>query len=196
MTFEDQRRKPQDQLGFVLHLGDFIYEVVEYPEEVPNRYDRTVYEVVRIPEGGKNGTLHYPLTVDGYRAVYRGYLADPDLQDARARWPFVAMWDNHEFSWQGWQSVVKPGDGGRPGQSVKVAANQAWFEYLPARVAPPSGSLEAFGPPEVKNVPIDRWDENGLGVEPNNLTAINSLKAYRSFRYGRHLDLILTDQHS
>ena len=27
----------------------------------------------------------------------------------------------------------------RPGQSVKVAANQAWFEYLPARVPPPSG---------------------------------------------------------
>jgi alkaline phosphatase D len=196
MMFEDQSAKPSDQLGFVLHLGDFIYEVVEYPEEVPTRFDRTVYEVARIPEGGKNGTLHYPLTVDGYRAIYRAYLADPDLQDARARWPFVAMWDNHEFSWQGWQSVVKPGDGGRPGQSVKVAANQAWFEYLPARVAPPSGSLENFGPPEVKNVPIDRWDENGLGVEPNNLTAINSLKAYRSFRYGRHLDLILTDQHS
>ena len=30
-----------------------------------------------------------PLTLDGYRAVYHGYLADPDLQDARARWPFV-----------------------------------------------------------------------------------------------------------
>jgi len=33
-------------------------------------------------------------------------------------------------------------------------------------------------------------------LEPNNLTAINSLKGYRSFRYGRHLDVIITDQHS
>jgi alkaline phosphatase D len=196
MIFEDLRAKPQDQLGFVLHLGDFIYEVVEYPDEVKSRYDRTVYEVARIPGGGRNGTLHYPLTVDGYRAIYRGYLADPDLQDARARWPFVAMWDNHEFSWQGWQSIVKPGDAGRPGQSVKVAANQAWFEYLPARVTPPGGSLETFGPPEVKDVPIERWDDNGLGIEPNNLAAINSLKGYRSLHYGRHLDLILTDQRS
>ena len=196
MIFEDERAAPEDQLGFILHLGDFIYEVVEYPEEVKTRYDRTIYEVARIPDGGKVGKFHYPLTVDGYRAIYRGYLADPDLQDARARWPFVAMWDNHEFSWQGWQSIQKAGGPERPGQSIKVAANQAWFEYLPARVAPPSGSLEAFGPPAVKDVPIEQWDENGLGVEPNNLAAINSLIGYRSFRYGRHLDLIITDQHS
>src|SRR5213075_3295736 len=29
MIFEDERAAPADQLGFVLHLGDFIYEVVE-----------------------------------------------------------------------------------------------------------------------------------------------------------------------
>ncbi len=196
MIFEDERAAPDDQLGFVLHLGDFIYEVVEYPEEIPTRYDRTVYEVARIPDGGVTDKFHYPLTVEGYRAVYRGYLADPDLQDARARWPFVAMWDNHEFSWQGWQSIQQAGGPPRPGQNIKVAANQAWFEYLPARVKPPSGSLEAFGPPTVKNVPIEKWDENGLGVEPNNLIAINSLKGYRALRYGKHLDLIITDQHS
>ena len=33
-------------------------------------------------------------------------------------------------------------------------------------------------------------------MEPNNLTAINSLKGYRALRYGKHLDLIITDQHS
>src|SRR5215469_8780797 len=196
MIFEDERAAPADQLGFVLHLGDFIYEVVEYPDEVPTRYDRTIYEVARIPDGGKVGKFHYPLTVDGYRAIYRGYLADPDLQDARARWPFVAMWDNHEFSWQGWQSIVKAASFEQPGQSVKVAANQAWFEYIPARVAPPGGSLERFDPPAVRNVPITEFDGDGLGIEPNNLAAINSLKGYRTLRYGRCLDLIITDQHS
>ena len=98
MIFEDERAAPADQLGFILHLGDFIYEVVEYPDEVKTRYDRTIYEVARISDGGQVGHFHFPLTVDGYRAVYKGYLADPDLQDARARWPFVAIWDNHEFS--------------------------------------------------------------------------------------------------
>ena len=197
MIYEDERAPAAEQLDFVLHLGDFIYEMVEYPDEVKTRYDRTIYEVARIPDGHKVGNFHIPLTVDGYRAIYKGYLADPDLQDARARWPFVCIWDNHEFSFQGWQSTVKAGKFEQPAPSIKIAANQAWFEYLPARVAPPSGSLDQFGPPAVKDgVPVTEFDGNGLGMEPNNLTAIHSLKAYRTLRYGRNLDLIVTDQHS
>jgi len=197
MIYEDERARPEDQLGFIHHLGDFIYEIVEYPEEQPTRYDRTIYEVARLPDGGVVGKFHFPLNVDGYRAVYKGYLADPDLQDARARWPFVAMWDNHEFSWQGWQSIQQAGGKSRPGQSIKVAANQAWWEYLPSRCKKVSGpSLDTFDPPAVTNVAIEKWDENGLGDEPNNLAAIHSLIGYRSYRYGKHLDLIITDQHS
>ncbi|HWA86145.1 MAG TPA: alkaline phosphatase D family protein, partial [Opitutus sp.] len=196
MIYEDERAPAAEQLGFVLHLGDFIYEVVEYPEETKTRYDRIIYEVARIPEALKAGPFHVPTTVEGYRAIYKGYLADPDLQDARARWPFVAIWDNHEFSWQGWQSIQKAGKA-RPGQTIKVAANQAWWEYLPSRCKKVSGpSLERFDPPAVTNVAIEKWDEHGLGDEPNNLAAINSLIGYRSFRYGQHLDLIITDQHS
>ena len=91
---------------------------------------------------------------------------------------------------------MKAGRFEQPAPSIKIAANQAWFEYIPARVAPPSGSLESFGPPAVKNVPITEFDSNGLGTEPNNLIAINSLKGYRALRYGRNLDLIITDQRS
>ena len=50
--------------------------------------------------------------------------------------------------------------------------------------------------PRSQDVEIEKWDENGLGDEPNNLIAINSLIGYRTFRYGKHLDLIITDQHS
>jgi alkaline phosphatase D len=196
MIFEDERAPAQEQLGFVLHLGDFIYEVMQYPEEVKSRYDRTIYEVARLPDALKVSNFHIPTTVEGYRAVYKGYLHDPDLQEARARWPFVCMWDNHEFSWQGWQSVLKAGPIEQPGQTVKVAANQAWFEYIPARVKAPSGSLAEFGPPPVKNVKIERYGDDGIGDEANNRAAINSLIAYRALRYGRHLDLMITDQHS
>lgn len=196
MIHEDERAPAAEQLGFVLHLGDFIYEVVQYPEEVKTRYGRTIYEVARIQDGQKVGNFHIPLTLEGYRAIYKGYLADPDLQDARARWPFVATWDNHEFSWMGWQSMVKAGRYERPGQSIKVAANQAWFEYLPARVAAPSGNFEQFDPPAVQDVPLTDFDADGLSREPNNLTAINSLKIYRTLRYGQHLDLIVTDERS
>ena len=53
MIFEDERARPAEQLDFVLHLGDFIYEVVQYPEEGKPRFDRKLYEVCRIPNAQK-----------------------------------------------------------------------------------------------------------------------------------------------
>ncbi len=50
MIYEDERAPAAEQLDFVLHLGDFIYEVVEYPDEVKTRYDRTIYEVARLSD--------------------------------------------------------------------------------------------------------------------------------------------------
>jgi alkaline phosphatase D len=202
MIFEDERSEGRlenkDRLGFVLHLGDFIYELVWYPEDRPQgMYDRRLRDIVRYAHGEKVDDFHIPTTVDDYRAVYRAYLHDPDLQDARARWPFVNMWDNHEFSWQGWQGLQKFDDVTRPAQTRKVAANQAFFEYQPARMAKPSGSsFDQFDPPQVVDAPITSFDDHGLGQEPNNLTAIHSLKGYRSLRWGRNVDLIITDQRS
>jgi alkaline phosphatase D len=197
MIWEDERRPRTAQLGFVLHLGDFIYEVVQYREDIQTRYDRTIVDIGAVPDSVKAGNFHVPQNVAGYRAIYRAYLHDPDIQDARARWPFVAMWDNHEFSWQGWQSVMKAPPLERPAQSVKVAAMQAWFEYQPARIAKSSGpGLDRFDPPAVADAPIAPFDEYGLGREPGNLAAIGSLTGYRALRYGPHLDLIITDQHS
>jgi alkaline phosphatase D len=99
MIFEDEHAAEQDRLGFVLHLGDFIYEIVWYPEDRPQgMYDRRIRDIVRYEHGEKIRDFHIPTVVGDYRAIYRSYLHDPDLQDARARWPFVCMWDNHEFS--------------------------------------------------------------------------------------------------
>ena len=134
MIFEDERCAEIDRLGFVLHLGDFIYEIVWYPEDRPQgMYDRRLRDIVRYEHGEKFRDFHIPTTVSDYRAIYRAYLHDPDLQDARARWPFVNMWDNHEFSWKGWQSLEKFDGKTLPRQTRKVAANQAFFEYQPAQ---------------------------------------------------------------
>jgi alkaline phosphatase D len=198
MIFEDERAA--DQLAFVLHLGDFIYEVVDYPEERPGgmRYDRKLRDLVRYKDGEKIPQgFHIPTSLADYRQLYRVYLHDPDLQDARARWPFVSMWDNHEFSWLGWQSFQRFGGESKPRQTRKVVAMQAWFEYQPARVTQSGGkSLEQFAAPNVREAPIDKFDEHGLGLEPNNLAAIGALKGYRRLQFGKHLDLIITDQHS
>ena len=198
MIFEDERAPESEQLGFVLHLGDFIYEIVWYPEDRPQgMYDRRLRDIVRYAHGEKIRDFHIPTTLEDYRAIYRAYLQDPDLQDARARWPFVNMWDNHEFSWLGWQSLQKFQGKTLPAQTRKVAANQAFFEFQPARMARPSGnSLEQFNGPVVVDTPITKFDDHGLGREANNLAAIGSLKGYRALRWGRNVELIVTDQRS
>lgn len=198
MIFEDERAPEADRIGFVLHLGDFIYEIVWYPEDRPQgMYDRKIRDIVRYPDGEKIRDFHVPTTVAGYRAIYRAYLHDPDLQDARARWPFVNMWDNHEFSWLGWQSLQKFEGKTRSAQTRKVAANQAFFEFQPARMARPNNtSLENFNGPKVVDTPITKFDDHGLGEEPNNLAAIGSLTGYRSIRWGSNVELIVTDQRS
>ena len=198
MIWEDERAAPDRKLGFVLHLGDFIYEVVEYPDEVAHRYARTVYDLGRIPDARKVGNFHVPTNLAGYRHVYRAHIDDPDIQDARAHFPFVCIGDNHEFSWQGWQSFIKyPGSGVEPAQPLRVAANQAWWEYIPSRVRKASGAgMDQFGPPTVEKAPIVTFDDHGFGTELNNRAAVDSMTAYRAMRYGQHVELILTDFHS
>jgi alkaline phosphatase D len=197
MIWEDQRAAPDQRLAFVLHLGDFIYEVVEYPDELAHRYDRTVFDIGRMPDARKVENFHVPTTVDGYRMVYRSTVQDPDVQDARAYFPFVCIGDNHEFSWQGWQSTIKYDGKSEPAQALRVAANQAWWEYIPSRVRKASGSgLDKFDGPRVENAAITLLDADGLGDEPNNRAALASMTAYRAMRFGRHVELILTDFHS
>jgi alkaline phosphatase D len=201
MIHEDERAKPDERLGFVLHLGDFIYEVVQYPEQARNgRYDRKLTFPIKYPKGKKVARDRFwvPDSLEDYRVAYKAYLQDPDLQDARARWPFVCIWDNHEISWNGWQSIQEFAgtEGWVPAQTLKVAGNQAWFEFQPARVLPPGTSLDTFNAPQVADVPVKDFDDDGLGTEPNNLAAINSLIAYRALRWGRHIDLLLTDNRS
>jgi alkaline phosphatase D len=171
---------------------------VWYPEDRPQGiYDRRLRDIVRYEHGEKIGDVHIPVTVGDYRAIYRNYLHDPDLEDARARWPFVCMWDNHEYSWLGWQGWQKFEGVTRPAQTRKVAANQAFFEYQPARLFKPSGpSLNQFDPPPVVDAPMTHFDQHGLGQEPNNLAAIGSLKGYRALRWGSNVELIITDQRS
>ncbi len=198
MIFEDEARPPEEQLQFVLHLGDFIYEVTWYGSDHPDGFrGRRIRDLYRFPDGEKVGTFHLPVSLEDYRTLYRTYLEDPDLQDARARWPFVCVWDNHEFAWAGYQSqYVAPGVS-RPSQRKKVIANQAWWEFIPARVAKPGDpTRDRFDGPQVDDVPIEAFDEDGLGQEPNNLAAIHSLLIHRTLRYGRHVELLLTDHHS
>lgn len=197
MIFEDRKKPADEQLDFVLHLGDFIYELVWYPEDRATYYARKVREVVRYPTGEKHDNYHVPVDVADYRAIWRAYLSDPDLMEARARFPFVCVWDNHEFSWRGWQSFEDYGQGAFPAQTRKAAAAKAWFEYQPARVLLPGRvDYNVFEMPRIADRPMERIGISGLALERNNLLAIQRLRMFRALRFGRNVELILTDNRS
>ena len=62
MIHEDEKATPDERLGFVLHLGDFIYEVVQYPDQARNgRFDRKAAEKACCPHhaaAGESAGMH------------------------------------------------------------------------------------------------------------------------------------------
>ena len=211
---DDQAAAEEERLRFVLHVGDFIYETrgagfqtaldedLE-PVMLEDR-DGNPRQVPPFPSGGgmlESGTT-FAQDVDDYRHLYKSFLADADLQEARARWPFVCVWDDHEFSNDCWQTQANYSseDGSdEPSQRRRLAANQAWFEYIPAilseaeeadGVAPASRDFE---PVDVEDAPYSDVVEVD---EPNNVAVLESITIYRRLRYGRHVDLLLTDNRS
>jgi len=177
------RDRAGEAIDFVLHLGDQIYETVGYGR---------VRNAGPLPSGGRpirettegKGPVQADSLAD-YRHIYRTFLSDPDYRQARALFPFVSIWDDHEFSNDSWQSVTTYTPEGRSAARLKVASNQAWFEYIPARLAA-----------DFRPVQVSDGSAAADTADPDNAAAIGSLTIWRSLRWGRHLDLVLTDTRS
>ena len=188
-------------IDFVLHLGDYIYENVRQDEPDPPLYqDGRPRRVKPFSSGGLDGPRGTRLasTLDDYRLLYREYLQDPDLQEMRARYPFVQVWDDHEFADDAWQSFA--GDG--PKTARKMLANQAWFEFVPAilsesrAVEGTENPAQDFRASAVSDAPLEPFDENFLSAEPNNKAVTDSITVFRSLRWGAHMEMMVTDQRS
>lgn len=208
LTNDDIDAPAEEQIDFVLHLGDFIYERTG---DVPE--DSTVARIAGpLPDGSEpwepDGTHNWwrkggqaAVTLADYRALYKTYLTDPDLQAARARFPFVHTWDDHEFTNDAWQSYSSYFGDGEPAQKRKVAANRAWFEFIPAILSDAprfhgiASQAHDFRDTKVEDAPMGAHDDHFL-FEGDNAKALSSLTIYRTFRWGAMLDLVLTDLRS
>ena len=216
MLIDDDARDAADQIHVVLHLGDLIYETRSdslqtaldddfNPIELANP-DGSPRAIGRFPSGGgMRGGVNFARTVDDYRHLYRTVLSDPDLQAVRARWPFVQVWDDHEFSDDAWQSQANydaaqsldEGD-----QSRRLAASRAWFEYAPAQLTGAEGvpgvpgEAHDFMRAAVEDAMFTPPDDDNFVDEPNNVAAIGAITIYRSLRFGKHVELVLTDERS
>ncbi len=122
-----------DDLDFVLCLGDYIYAETEESGATAVRADR----IGSVPGPGVKRQAQ---TLDDYRAKYRLYRSDPSLRRLHSRFPTVMVWDDHEV-----QDNYAGGerDGGLPPQlrytlARKRAAYKAFFESMP--YSPPTGN--------------------------------------------------------
>ena len=111
----------EEDLDYVVHLGDYIYEGIgsDVGERVHQPRKRTV-------------------TVDEYRMRYAQYRSDPDLQRLHQQHPMIAIWDDHEIAnnaFDGGAEGHKPEDGDWTAR--KQAAAQVHDEWLPRRLTDP-----------------------------------------------------------
>jgi alkaline phosphatase D len=208
---DDAALPEAERIQFVLFLGDFIYETRDTDWQQATDDDlqaRPLLQadgkpriIAEFPSGGalSSSGWNYAVSLEDYRHLYKSYLSDPDLQEARAQWPFISIWDDHEFSNDCWQTQAnydRAATTDEPSQKRRVAASQAWFEYVPAALSDlqPAGDVPSqardWKPVSVEDAP---YSETVVVTEENNQKAISALTVYRNLRWGRHVELVVTD---
>lgn len=114
----------RDDLDFVLHLGDYIYEYAN--DSGP------------FGEGERKAQPdHEAVTLADYRLRYATHRADADLQRCHERHPFIAIFDDHETAnnaWSGGAENHNPDKGEGAYADRKKAGYQAYAEWLPIRI--------------------------------------------------------------
>jgi len=139
--YEVFRHLAGDDVDFVLHLGDFIYESAADPrfQSLPFA-DRKVI----LPSDGK-----VAMNLGDYRHLYRTYRGDPNLRRALERHTFIFVPDDHETAndcyWDyGRDTLGAPDhplkDDAGAMRQLKLDSQRAWTEYVPARVAVEAGA--------------------------------------------------------
>ncbi|MDR6224697.1 alkaline phosphatase D family protein [Desmospora profundinema] len=120
------RYAAEEEVDLVIHLGDYIYESVgdpTYQNPLPDR-------AITLPSGKTKAH-----SLADYRYLYQRYRSDPDLQKLHERHAMVSIWDDHEYANDTYYPAVAPDENPEPDPERRLLANQAWFEYTPARVS-------------------------------------------------------------
>ena len=109
------RHMAAEDLDFIVHLGDYIYEVSSRPNTIR-------------PHG-----MPETYTLEDYRRRYHWYRNDSDLQFAHAAFPWVVTWDDHDVD-NNYAAGIPERDQD-PAAFVlrQTAAYQAYYEFMPLR---------------------------------------------------------------
>jgi len=120
----------EDDLDFTVHVGDYVYETVGAKFQAG--VAEPAHQAIRLPDGVALGDGSvYANTLDDYRTLYRTYRGDARLQTVHARFPLIAIWDDHEFSDDCWQDHQTYTNANTQQTARRRGASQAWVEYMP-----------------------------------------------------------------
>jgi alkaline phosphatase D len=116
----------QEQVDYVIHLGDYIYE------SIASNFQGNPARTVPTFPSGPNNTI--AVDVNDYRHLYKIYRSDPNLQAVHENFAVIQLWDDHEFandSHQDFHPDNNPAGvtADTPQPQLRQAANQAWSEY-------------------------------------------------------------------
>lgn len=99
-----------DDLDYVLHLGDYIYEYPGISENDDNDYgDQQAINQGRMYRTDNQVEI---TALEDYRKRHRHYKEDPDLQLLHTRYAFITTWDDHETTDNSWDPDGSGPDGG------------------------------------------------------------------------------------
>ena len=133
------RHLAREDLAFVYHYGDYIYEYRGDP--ITRDYGTGG---VRVPVREHAGDMLYSL--DDYRQRYAQYKADADLQRAHAAHAYFMTFDDHEVdnNWAG--DTDEDGTPPEIFQARRAQAFQAWYEHMPVRrpQLPNGAAIQAY----------------------------------------------------
>src|SRR5215208_469637 len=112
----------QEDLAFVFHYGDYIYEYRGDP--ITAGWNGEVSVPVRQHAG------EMLMSLDDYRRRYAQYKSDADLQRAHAAHAFFSTFDDHEVR-NNWAADIDDEDEAPPEifRFRRQAAFQAWYEH-------------------------------------------------------------------
>ncbi len=171
-----------DDLDFVVHLGDYIYETTGDPLFQESTEDRSITfndsENVLTIGVGEN-TTQAANSLDNYRQLYKEYRTDELLQRVHERFPMIAIWDDHEFSDDSWGDRATYLDGVDDEQQTQRKKNSemAYFEYMPIDHQQPHTEGELAS--------------GEVFIDDSHL--FPNTRIYRDFHFGQHLHLAMTD---
>ncbi|RKE16848.1 alkaline phosphatase D [Streptomyces sp. TLI_171] len=126
----------RDDLDFVLHLGDYIYEYPNGPvsdgSHPDGRYGPAALVGVRDAE-----PANALLTLTDYRLRHAIHKADPDARAAHLAHPWITIFDDHEVANNAWDSGAENQPAGTTAaqfQERRRAAYRAYLEWMPFRL--------------------------------------------------------------